>query len=145
MFNKAGFTLIEAVVAMLMSVAVIVSIGTLSERLVHHRTTTGSNSAATTLAERTMEALLALPNPATDASLTSGVHGPCGTPPCAVDFGGAPTLNGPYTLQWAVADSGSASTFFLTPTAEVKRITVTVAHANDPMVASSIVAFYNVR
>ena len=144
-FNESGFTMIEAVVAILMSAAVVIGIGSLTERLVHHRTTTSSNSAATSLAERTMEALLALPDPATDASLTSGTHGPCGTPPCAVDFGGTPTINGPYALQWSVSDSGSASTFFVTPTAEVKRITVTVAHANNPMVTSSVVAFYNVR
>ena len=147
-FDQSGFTMIEAVVAIVMSVALVVGIGSLTGRLVHHRTTTSSNSAATSLAERTMEALLALPDPANDASLSttpSPTHGPCGTPPCRVDSGGTPTTDGPYTLQWSVSDSGLASTFFVTPTAEVKRITVTVAHANNPLVTSSVVAFYNVR
>lgn len=144
-FDESGFTMIEAVVAILMSVAVVIGIGNLTGRLVHHRSTTGSNSAATSLAERTMEALLSLPDPSNDVSLTDGTHGPCGTPPCPVDLGGTSTTNGPYTLQWSVSDSSSASSFFVTPTAEVKRITVTVAHANNPMVRSSVVAFYNVR
>ena len=146
MFSKDGFTLIEAVVAMLIGAAVVVSVGTLSERLVHHRTTADSNSAAMSLAERTMEQLLALPDPTTNASLTDpGPHGPCGSPPCPVDVAGASTINGPYSLQWTVSDSGSGSSFLVTPTTEVKRLTVTVVHRTNPMVNASVVTFYNVR
>jgi hypothetical protein len=58
---------------------------------------------------------------------------------------GASAANGPYRLQWTVSDSGSLSTFLVTPTAEIKRLTVTVVHRTNPMVNASVVTFYNVR
>ena len=61
MSSNRGFSLIEAVVAILIGAIVILGLGGLSERLIHHRTTTDSNSAAMSLAERQMEKLLARP------------------------------------------------------------------------------------
>ncbi len=58
MFSSKGFTLIEAVVAMLIGAFVVIAVGGLTERLIHHRITTDSNSAAMSLAEHRMETLL---------------------------------------------------------------------------------------
>src|SRR5437016_2749068 len=84
MSNKLGFSLIEAVVAILIGAVVVVAVGGLSERLIHHRTTTDSNSAAMSLAEARMEALLTDPNLsptcpnnpplAADPALCAGAH-----------------------------------------------------------------------
>jgi len=61
MSSSRGFTLIEALVAIVVGLAFVVGLGGLAERASHHHTTTNSNSAAMALAERQMEVLLADP------------------------------------------------------------------------------------
>jgi prepilin-type N-terminal cleavage/methylation domain-containing protein len=146
MFNRRGFSLIEAVVAILIGAVVVVAVGGLSERLVHHRTTTDSNSAAMTLAEKQMEKLLAdpvsdptsCPTPPliTSPALCAGTHP-------AITLNANATASGPYRLQWVVADSGPTASFFKTLTVRaVKQLTVTVTLPNNPYVNASIVTFY---
>jgi prepilin-type N-terminal cleavage/methylation domain-containing protein len=137
--SNRGFSLIEILVAMAIGVAVVLGVGALGERLVHHRVTTDSNSAAMSLAERQMEVLLAdtNPNPTTAqcpaANLCSGAH----TSP-----------SGLYTVQWTIVDGSTASTSPLVlatgATALVKKITVTVTHLRNPQVNATLVRYYKV-
>ena len=151
MSSKRGFTIVETVVAVLVAALVILSVGGLSERLVHHRTTTDSNSAAMALAERKMEVLLADSNPnptgasCPAANLCSGTHGPTN-----VNLNLVASASGPYTITWTVVNATTTSTSpFVqavtggTPIA-VKKITVTVTHMHDPLVNASIVRYYKV-
>ena len=55
----AVFRSSKRLVAILIGVIVVLGLGGLSERLIHHRTTTDSNSAAMSLAERQLEKLFA--------------------------------------------------------------------------------------
>src|SRR5690242_9001547 len=105
MCNDGGFTLIEAVVAIVVGVAVVVGVGALSERLVHHRVTTDSNSAAMSLAERQIEKLLADPTPRptnctpfTNSDLCAG-----GTHTTSLNADGT-TTNPQYAVSWIVVD-----------------------------------------
>ena len=162
MFNSKAFTLIEAVVAILIGAFVVIAVGGLSERLIHHRTTTDSNSAAMSLAERQMETLLA------DPISTPSVFGCTGTCPnqCpdpatvplsssapALCAGTHRTTSGLYLVQWTVVNaSNAASSPLVIPTPDptgalqdpVKQITVTVTMANNALVNAKIVRFkYN--
>ncbi len=152
MSSSPGFTLIEAMVALVIGVAVVLGIGVLGERLIHHRVTTDSNSAAMSLAERQMEVLLAdpIPNPTTAqcpaAKLCSGTHGPT-----SVDVDLASSTSGPYSVRWAVVDATTSSTsaFVLATTGgpaqkAVKQITVAVSHLKNPNVNASLVRYYKV-
>jgi prepilin-type N-terminal cleavage/methylation domain-containing protein len=124
-----GFTLIEALVAIVIGLAVVLGIGGLGERLIHHRTTGDSNSAAMSLAERQMEQLLAKQSPETDANLTSGTH---------------TATSGSFNISWTVTDAATSGTAFVLSSgsnpavANVKTITVTVTHAKNPLVRASI-------
>lgn len=137
--SNEGFTLVEALAAIVIAVAVVAGLGMLSERLIHHRATTDSNSAAMSLAEAQMEALLAdlTPNPPSascpGANLCSGTH---------------TTTNGNYSVQWVVVDATTTSSSPLVlasgSNAPVKKITVTVTHSRNPLVYASLTRFYNV-
>jgi Tfp pilus assembly protein PilE len=145
MYSERGFTLIEVAVGALIGVMVVVSIGVLTQNLVHQRTSADSNSAAMTIAEGTLEQLEALQNPTTSASLTVGAHGPCVAPPCLVDVTGASSLNGPYRLQWVVVDNTNSSTSpLVSPSNNSKQITVTVTHVSNPYVRANLVTYYKV-
>ena len=149
MSNSRGFTITEAVVALLVAAMTVIAIGGLGERLNHHRTTTDSNSAAMSLAERQMESLLAetVQNPTTAQCPTANLCG--GSPPTGltktltsrnVDL----TSCGPYTVQWAVVDddnSSATSPLKLsagTTATAMKTITVTVTLPANPLVRASI-------
>jgi Tfp pilus assembly protein PilV len=125
-----GFTLIEALVSIVIGVAIVVGIGGLAERLVHHRETADSNSAAMSLAERQMERLLASQNPSTDSNLN-------GTNPHTA-------TSGSFNISWTVTDANTTGTRFVlssgsNPSApNVKSITLTVTHANNPAVRATI-------
>ncbi len=155
--NKDGFTLIEALVAIVIGVAVVLGVGALSERLVHHRVTTDSNSAAMALAERQMEALLADPiaNPTAAQCPAANLCG--GAPPSGLTHG--PTsvteslvvsASGPYRAQWAVIDANSTApttsplALAVGSTSLVKKITVTVSHLRNPQVSATVVRYYKV-
>ena len=165
MSNKLGFSLIEAVVAILIGAAVVVAVGGLSERLLHHRATADSNSASMSLAELQMETLLA--DPISDPSpvgcigtcpdqcpstLTTSSPALCaGTHP-AITMQANGTATGPYRVQWTVVDAdgtGGSPLVIPTPTAPaqqapMKRITVVVTLPNNPFVNATIVRFkYN--
>jgi hypothetical protein len=139
-------------VALVIGVAVVLGIGILGERLMHHRATTDANSAAMTLAERQMEVLLAdpVPSPTTAqcpaAKLCSGTHGPT-----SVDVDLAPSASGPYSVRWTVVDATTTATspFVLATTGgaaqkAVKKITVIVSHLKNPNVNASLVRYYKV-
>jgi prepilin-type N-terminal cleavage/methylation domain-containing protein len=164
MSSKSGFTLIESVVALLIGAAVIVAIGGLSERLIHHRTTTDSNSAALNLAEWQMEKLFAssarnLSCPtATTSSNACGSTVTNGDDLCGYDVAtnvngrqhGPVTIDanqssgGRYCLQWNVLDASSdASSPLIVPTGVVaKRITVTVRHQKNPQVYAKVTSLF---
>jgi Tfp pilus assembly protein PilV len=150
--SNRGFTLLEALVALVIGVAVVLGIGALGERLIHHRVTTDSNSAAMSLAERQLEALLADPvrDPTTAqcpaANLCSGTHGPN-----SVDVNLASSTSGPYRVRWTIVDATTASTslFVLATTGgaaqkAVKQITVTVSHLTNTNVNATLVRYYKV-
>jgi type II secretory pathway pseudopilin PulG len=156
MFSSKGFTLIEAVVAMLIGAFVVIAVGGLTERLIHHRITTDSNSAAMSLAERQMETLLADPNatptgcPA-PASLTTSSPALCAGAHPAITVSAGGTGSGPYQVQWTVVNAGAASPIVI-PTPDptgalqdpMKQITVTVTMPNNRLVNATIVRFkYN--
>ncbi len=147
LFNN-GFTFVETLVATLIAVVMIVGVANLGERMIHQRVSADSNSGAVSLAEEQMEKLLALSSPSTNSSLTSGTHGPCGSPPCSVDSSGASNASGPYKIQWVVSNSRtSAPAPLVTPTlvsSVVKKITVTVTHLRNPSVGASVVTYYKV-
>lgn len=136
--SDSGFTLVEALAAIVIAGAIVVGLGALSERLIHHRVTTDGNSAAMSLAEAQMESLLAslLPNPTScpGSDLCSGTH---------------TATSGDYNIQWVVVDAttNSATSPFVLATgsnAPVKKITVTVTHSRNPMIAASLSRFYDV-
>jgi Tfp pilus assembly protein PilV len=150
MSSRGGFTLIEAVVAVLIGALLVVAMGGLSERLIHHRTTADSNSAAMSLAERQMETLLGNPTanptscPTVDSfALCAGTH-----TAVTVNAQGATSASGPYRVQWVVTDATNAQTSpLVTPdpslvTIKVKRITVTVTHLSNGLVNATLVRYY---
>jgi prepilin-type N-terminal cleavage/methylation domain-containing protein len=158
MSSSRGFTLIEAVVAVLIGALLVVAMGGLSERLVHHRVTTDSNSAAMSLAERQMEALLAdpIPNPTGaqcpaanlcgDTPANGGrTHGPTSVNENLVASG-----SGPYNVQWVVIDANNTSpttsplALAAGSTSLVKKITVSVSHLRNPQVSATVVRYYKV-
>jgi prepilin-type N-terminal cleavage/methylation domain-containing protein len=153
--NSRGFTLIEAVVAVLIGALLVVAMGGLSERLVHHRVTADSNSAAMSLAERQMEALLADPTPNPTGAQCPAANLCGGAPPSGLTHG--PTSvnenlvasgSGPYRVQWVVIDANSTTTSPLAlaagSTLLVKKITVSVSHLRNPQVSASVVRYYKV-
>jgi type II secretory pathway pseudopilin PulG len=154
--SNKGFSLIETLAALLIGVAIVVGLGGLTERLLHHRVTTDSNSAAMSLAERQMEALLADPianptggqcpsaNLCGDTLANGGrTHGPT-----SVNENLAASASGPYRVQWVVidADSTNPSPLVLAvgATSLVKKITVTVSHLRNPQVSATLVRYYKV-
>lgn len=158
MSSKKGFTLIETLVALVIGVAVVLGIGALGERLVHHRVTTDSNSAAMSLAERQMEVLLADPIanptgaqcPAANLCGDTPANGGRTHGPTSVDENLTPSGSGPYSVRWVVVDANSTS-----PTTSplvlaagasslVKKITVTVTHLRNPQVGATLVRYYKV-
>jgi len=159
MFSSKGFSLVEAVVAVVIGAIVVLAVGGLSERLVHHRTTTDSNSAAMSLAELQMEQLIAnpKPNPESDPSIDCSA-----SPPPQALCGGAPpgglthpalnlnasggTTNPEYRVTWNVVnDTSAANSPLITPSNVigklVKKITVTVQHLRNPLANASVVTF----
>jgi prepilin-type N-terminal cleavage/methylation domain-containing protein len=136
MFSDRGFTLIETLVAGTIGTILVLALGLLGEDLSRRRISADSSSAATTIAEHTMEQLLAVSTPATDSRLSAGLHGPCASPPCLVGPAGGTasssvTLNGPFRLQWNVADNTPTSTGLVDPDSSTKKITVTVTHVTN--------------
>lgn len=157
MFSSRGFSLIEAIVAILIGVTVVLGLGGLSERLIHHRTTADSNSAAMSLAERQLEKLFAISgaakSPPAGCSVAQDLCG--GAPPGGlthgptnIDINGTASAQGPYRVQWVVIDSSTAanSPLVLPPgiTSKVKKITITVTHLRNPNVNASVVTYYKV-
>lgn len=145
MSSKQGFALIETVIAVVIGVAIVIGVGALGERLLHHRVTTDSNSAAMSLAEQQMEVLPAdtSPNPTTIQCGGASPPKPCpGTHgPTNVDVNLAASASGPYEVPWTVVDSTTTSTspLVLATTGgqaqkAVKKITVTVSHLKDQSV-----------
>jgi len=137
MSNERGFTLIEALVAIVIGSFVVIGIGILAERLIHHRTTTDSNSAAIAFAEQQMEQLLAVQSPGTDANLTNGSH---------------TATSGQYNIQWTVTDAlSNGTTPFVLSTGSnpavpnVKTIVMTVTHSRNAFVRASITRHYVVN
>ena len=170
MSNNRAFTLIEAVVAVLIGAIVVIAVGGLSERIFHHRTTTDSNSAAMSLAVWEMEKLLSdavqqpspfgctpvasCPNLCPDPSTTVPSSSPAlcaGTHQAIlVNANGSSSVTGPYQLQWVVTDASSNATSspLVVPTPApgtfqvgAKRITVTATLPRNPFVSAGVVRF----
>jgi Tfp pilus assembly protein PilV len=149
--------LIEILVASVVGAIVVIAMGLLGERLIHHRTTTDSNSAAMALAERQMEALLAdgNPNPSAaqcPAANLCGAAPPSGLQhgPTSVDESLVAFASGPYRVGWVVVDANSTSptssplALAAGSTSLVKKITVTVSHLRNPQVGATLVRYYKV-
>lgn len=151
--SSRGFTLIETLAAVVIGLAVVLGLGLLSERLVHHRVSTDSNSAAASLAERQVERMFAdptpnpeliSPNPCTDPNsydLCGGTH-----TAVRMDANGTVNGSGVYELRWVVVNvSSSASSPLIFPSSvssTVKQITVTARHVNDPLIYAQVVSYY---
>lgn len=147
MFSERGFTLLEVLIAAAIGVVLVLGVGVLQEGLVHRRASSNSISAATSLAERQMEQLLATANPGTASDLTAGTHGPnaCASPPCKIDESGDSTVNGPYLMQWTVVDNNASSTKFVDSSSSTKHITVTVTHVSNPHAQATLVTNYKYK
>jgi len=140
---------------MAIGVAVVLGIGALGERVVHHRITTDSNSAAMSLAERQMEVLLADPT-ANPAAAQCPAANLCGGPPPGglthgptnIDEALALSASGPYRVQWVVIDASTASTSpfvrAVGSSSLVKKIAVTVTHLRNPQVRARLERYYKV-
>jgi Tfp pilus assembly protein PilV len=151
--SKSAFTLVETLVAVVIGVAFVLGIGALGERLLHHRATTDSNSAAMSLAERQMETLLADPNPNPTGAQCPAADLCGGAPPGGLTHG--PTsvneslvasASGPYRVQWVVVDASAVSTSpfvrAVGSSSLVKKITVTVSHLRNPQVSATLVRYF---
>ncbi len=158
MSNSRGFSLIEVLVAIVVGAIVVIGVGLLGERLVHHRATSDSNSAAMSLAERQMEQLLADPTPNPTGAACPAANLCAGAPPTGlthtltnrnVDL----TAGGPYTVQWNVINNDNTTqtsplklSSGTNPTQTViKTITVTVTLPNNPLVSASIKRHYRLK
>jgi hypothetical protein len=159
MSSNRGLSLVEAVVAVLIGALLVVAIGGLTERLIHHRVTADSNSAAMSLAERQMETLLAIPplsaNPPPGCTTAQDL---CGGPPPNGLTHGPTSVNenlvasgsGPYSVQWVVIDANNTSpttsplALAASATSLVKKITVSVSHLRNPQVSATVVRYYKV-
>jgi Tfp pilus assembly protein PilV len=120
-------TTLEVVVAILMSLGIVASVGLLGQRTVHHRATAASIAAAASLAEQKLEELRALPNPASAADLTAGEEH---RDPGYIDDSGAlsPSLSGPFRRSWQVWDPATAAY------QKLKRVRVSVEHTSNSQV-----------
>jgi prepilin-type N-terminal cleavage/methylation domain-containing protein len=157
-FNSRGFSLIEVLVAIVVGAIVVIGVGLLGERLVHHRATSDSNSAAMSLAERQMEQLLADPTPnptggACPAANLCGAAPPVGLDHTLTNRNVDLTAGGPYTVQWNVVNNDNTTqttplklSSGTNPTQTVvKTIRVTVMLPNDPLVRASITRHYRLK
>lgn len=143
MSSERGFTLLEVMAAALIGVVVVLGVGLLGENLSRRRVSADSISAAVGIADHTLEQLVALTDPGTDALLTAGTHGPCASPPCLVGTSGGVdastvTLNGPYLLEWTVVDNATSETPLVDPDGSSKKVTVTVTHARNTSVRAQL-------
>jgi Tfp pilus assembly protein PilV len=157
-FNSRAFSIIEVLVAVVVGAIVVIGVGLLGERLVHHRATTDSNSAAMSLAERQMEQLLADPNPnptggACPAANLCGAAPPTGLNHTLTNRNVDLTAGGPYTVQWNVVNNDNTTqtsplklSSGTNPTKTViKTIRVTVTLPNNPLVRASITRHYKLK
>ena len=155
MCNSRGFSLLEVLVAIVVGALVVIGVGLLGERLVHHRATSDSNSAAMSLAERQMEQLLADPTPnptggACPAANLCGAAPPAGQTHTLTNRNVDLTSGGPYTVRWIVVNNDNSTqtsplklSSGTNPTQTiVKTITVTVTLPNNPLVSASIKRHY---
>ena len=126
--SRAGFTLIETAVALVIALGVIGALGLLGEHLTRQRADNEGNATATALATRKMEELLAVQNPTADARLN-----PPGTYSQTVDETGSPSVGGPYAITWTVADN--------VPIAGSKRIQVVATIMGKANVQSQLVTY----
>jgi prepilin-type N-terminal cleavage/methylation domain-containing protein len=152
--NSRGFSLIEVLVAIIVGAIVVIGVGLLGERLVHHRATSDSNSAAMSLAERQMEQLLAQPTPPTcPGADLCGAAPPAGLNHTLTNRNVDLTSGGPYTVQWNVVDNDNTTqtsplklSSGTNPTKTIiKTITVTVTMPNNLAVNASIKRHYRFR
>lgn len=128
-----GFTLLETLIAMLVAVVVVLSVGLLSTRLTHRRSSAASISAATSLAELTIERLrpLQVPWTMTNGSITQ-----------LVDASGTVAVGGPYSRTTVIAD-GPVLTVGAN-TRSLKRVTVTVTHVTNAEVSVQLTTYFRV-
>jgi len=155
MSSSRGFSLIEALVAIVIGVAVVVGLGGLGERLIHHHSSTNSNSAAMTLAERQMEVLLADPlqNPSGGTQCaTVNTNTLCNGSHTALNLAADGTATNPqYSVQWTVENivgTGLQNEALVIPTPptgtvqlEAKKVTITVTHIRNPAVYAQVVRY----
>jgi competence protein ComGC len=160
MFSSRGFTLVEAIVAALVGVILVVAVGRVGQSVIHQRSSTDSNSAATSLAEWQMEKLLADPvqKPELDGLCSGGsVPALCGAAPTStgggrnhgpIDVNEKGTTIGTlsYRVQWNVVNlNDTANSPLVTPTGAsmpMKKITVTVTHLRNSSARASVVRYH---
>ncbi len=158
--SNRGFSLIEVLAALVIGLAVVLGLGGLSERLIHHRATSNSNSAAMSLAERQLEVILGDPlqNPSGGTQCaTVDTNVLCnGTHTAVSRAADGSTTNPAFRVQWTVADiagTGSPGTEPLTiPTPALgvsaalllKKVTITVTHLRNPNVNAQLVRYVRI-
>ena len=139
MCSERGLSMIETLVAMFMTVAIVAGVGILGERTIHHRVTSTANAAAMSLAEQKLEQLRADPirNPTTTQCAASPQPALCGDTGSGagldhsdgplLDDGTAGTISG-FSRHWRVWDPSNGQLN------RVKRVRVTVTHLSNPLV-----------
>lgn len=129
--KQGGFSLIESLVAMLVALTIVASVGVLGMRLTHRRSSSASISAATSIAEKAIEGLRPL-------SPAAGVPNDDDTDD--VDELGNVSVGGPYRRRVHVENGplevGGAY--------KLKKATVTVWHVNNPEVRVELVTYFSV-
>ena len=132
MFSRQhGFSLIESLVAMLVALTVVASVGILGMRLTHRRSSSASISAATSVAEKAIESL----RPLTPAA---GVANRDQTQD--VDELGNVSVGGPYRRRVSV-ENGPLE---VGGVQKMKKATVTVWHVTNPEVRVELVTYFRV-
>lgn len=153
--RESGFTLIEAIVAMLVGIIMVVAMGPLTQGLMAHRISSDFDSAAMSLAERQLEQILADANrnptavacASTPAPALCGGAAPDGRAhgPVDVNVSGGQTGARPYKVRWSVVDlDDSAVSPFATPVGvdlRVKKVTVTVSKRESATPNATLVRY----
>jgi prepilin-type N-terminal cleavage/methylation domain-containing protein len=129
--RQHGFSLIESLVAMLVALTIVASVGILGMRLTHRRSSSASISAATSVAEKAIESL----RPLTPAA---GVANRDQTQD--VDELGNVSVGGPYRRRLLVENGPLA----VGGVQKMKRATVTVWHVTNPEVRVELVTYFRV-
>lgn len=134
--SERGFSLLETLVAMLVALTIVASVGLLGMRLTHRRTSSASVSVATSIAEKHLESLRPLRVPWTGLDTI-------GSDTKDVDATNELSLGGPYRRTTTIG-LGPEITVGGVPRTPMRRVTVTVVHVTNPEVSVTLETYFRV-